>query len=315
MMNATFDFKPVDIVVNRDSLKLLLGFCGGVPRESFSLDLSVIKNTLFIEPCRRSMSETEEHQSLQNPSDWGHAFKMQFTEAPRGLESATASCRAIQYDLGDLNCVVQFEADAYYDDPTRRKSLAKRKQKDVSIKVYKPPVLANHWETPLLSRAVKQNTVAEIVSCADGEAPKGLLPEMWFGRTQWYIQGFYKSETVKTVDIKNLGVKVVQWENKVQTELRKMVSLLSQLREAVRRSGAARCTATYDQGADPQELKVTISSQEDPLPDDLVQRFWPDGSDQSPNKKMDGAQQQQQQQQSDSSDGVTPHNESGVQAV
>lgn len=307
-MNPKSEFETVDVVVNRDSLILLLGLCGGAPRKSFRLDMSMVQNTLFIEPAKMTASEVEAYENMPNPNDWGQAFKTKFTEPPKGLEHTAESFRAIKYVLGGLNCVVQFEVDAFYGTPKSRKERIKKRrfQKDVSIKVDSPPIIEDHYGDVLLSGVIKHDAIAEMMASTNSRAPNSLLPMMWFGRTQWLIRGYYKKETLSKVDTKNLEDRVLSWEVQRQKDLRKMVSLLSQLREAVRESGAKRCIATHDENAEPQELKVTISSKErGPLPDDLIQRFWPDGSDQSLARQRIHPQQQR----SEPSEDATPHSE------
>lgn len=53
-MNPQLSFNDVDVVINRNSLRKLLDFCGGQVMESFKLNLLLVKDTLFIERCERS---------------------------------------------------------------------------------------------------------------------------------------------------------------------------------------------------------------------------------------------------------------------
>ncbi|KAF2182273.1 hypothetical protein K469DRAFT_790384 [Zopfia rhizophila CBS 207.26] len=48
-------------------------------------------------------------------SGYGHNFEKAFTKDMEGLEES-GHHRVIRYYMGDFNCVVRFEVDAYYDD-------------------------------------------------------------------------------------------------------------------------------------------------------------------------------------------------------
>lgn len=50
-----------------------------------------------------------------NPG-YGHEFEKAFTVLDNDLADSASHHRIIQYNLGGMNCIVRFEADAYFED-------------------------------------------------------------------------------------------------------------------------------------------------------------------------------------------------------
>ncbi|KAK6517517.1 hypothetical protein TWF281_004168 [Arthrobotrys megalospora] len=113
-MNPSFRFDDIDIVVNRNSLRKLLDFSKGVSQDNFRVNLLIVNNTLFIERCERSATMMI-RGSHQTPG-YGKSFEQAFTRSPDGMDRGAGHHRVLQYSLGELNCAVQFEVDACYQN-------------------------------------------------------------------------------------------------------------------------------------------------------------------------------------------------------
>ncbi|KAI0452058.1 hypothetical protein F5B21DRAFT_484968 [Xylaria acuta] len=284
VMNPAVDFADVDIVINRNSLRKFLDFCAGTVKDSFRVNLSMISNTLFIE---RHEKNTRELIRGAQVNGWGHSFEKTFTKLPKGLGHSTQHHRVVRYAIGGLNCVVRFEVDACYqkDNEEQERIAGDNIYENLTLGVSKLSIGANSGrnsvapeQIPRVENQFKlmpQSTAAEIKTSSKNGRPSSSLPQLWFGRTPWLIRGYHVRGTFNRINITNAGAKFVAWETEHQVELRKMVSLLSQLRESVKKSGFKRCMATCEKRTRPRELKVFAAVHDKgALPDDLVSKFW-----------------------------------------
>ncbi|KAJ9654415.1 hypothetical protein H2201_009006, partial [Coniosporium apollinis] len=114
IMQPDFNFTPIDILTSRNSLRKLLNFVSNNVKESFRIDLQLINNTTLA----LFRHERNARQIIRGSGDsgYGHSFESAFTTPEPGLEDSCAYHRALRYKLGDLDCVIQFEVDAWCDD-------------------------------------------------------------------------------------------------------------------------------------------------------------------------------------------------------
>ncbi|KAK3339819.1 geranylgeranyl pyrophosphate synthetase [Lasiosphaeria hispida] len=262
VMSPDFRLDKVDIVTTRNSLRKLLDFCDGRSQQSFRVNISLVKNTLFIEQYGTAF------MAFQS-TGWGHNFEKTFTRFPVGLEASTTHDRYLHYPIGDLNCVVGFEVDACYegslgndDEPAEategplERVQAGMEQLRVSSKTEAGPSESKAKSTiasPTTSRArsdtsppklpfnttpkiMPQSTAAEIKSRSKkpGGTIAPYLPQLWFGRTPWLIVGSHTEGTFYHVSVTNVTAHLERWEAERQAGLRKLAALLAELREAVR---------------------------------------------------------------------------------
>lgn len=111
--NPSFSFAGVDLLSNRNSLRKLLGVAEGRPSQSFRIDATLVRDTLVL--FRREHSLREFLPAKGGGASYGHGFEAAFTaQEDQRLRASASHHRAIQYDLGALRCVVQFEVDAWY---------------------------------------------------------------------------------------------------------------------------------------------------------------------------------------------------------
>ena len=110
LMKPDFDFGSVDLVTNRNSLRKLFNFASGRAPQSWRVDVNLVQNTLIL--TRRERSTREVIQGSRNVG-YGHNFERAFTKPQKGLEDSSAHERFARYTMGELNCVVRFEVDAW----------------------------------------------------------------------------------------------------------------------------------------------------------------------------------------------------------
>ncbi|KAI1305745.1 hypothetical protein F5Y03DRAFT_384414 [Xylaria venustula] len=289
MMNQDINFMDVDIVTTRNSLRKLLAFCSGSRSTSFRVDLSMIHDTLFIERCEKSPRAI---MGGAPATGYGFSFEKVSTTLPQGGETCIQYHRALKYMLGELNCVVDFEIDAFYQGPDGEGEKKNNviindatfgelasKTEELNIGSGTPRDGGIAGQLPIVEPEIElmpQSAAAEIKTSLRKYGPHdSCLPQMWFGRTPWLIRARHTEGTFDGVIITKAGDKFTTWENKHQVVLKKMVSLLSQLREAVKTSGSKRCIAIYEKNGKSQDLNVFVSVRErGALPGALISKFW-----------------------------------------
>lgn len=278
-MSPEFCFDGVDIVVNRNSLRKLLDFCNGRVKSSFRLNLLLVKNTLFIERCERNAVKMI--RGSQN-SGWGRNFEKTFTKYPPEANDSSGHHRILRYPLGHLNCAVRFEVDACYE-PEMAESLDELLEATPAV-MGKLSVAdsADDAEptTGCQARSMPQSTAAELKTRSKFSGTGSHMPQLWFGRTPWLIVARHTNGTFEEIRIHHAAAQFAEWEDKNQTALRKLVTVLTRLGEVVKTKGG-NCVAICDKGSASPVIKVFGSTtNKQALPRDLIRKFWssPDGT-------------------------------------
>ncbi|KAK1466478.1 hypothetical protein CTAM01_17015 [Colletotrichum tamarilloi] len=271
-MNPSFRFDDIDVLVNRNSLRKLLDFSAGRSQDSFRVNLHLVHRTLVIERCERTARELI---SGSKNSGWGRNFERKFTTYPPGLEDSAAHHRALRYQLGDLACVVRFEVDACYEktgegscsEPLEG-AMGRLAVGDGPGEVAASPKLPTQ---PSMAQA----TAAEIKTAIKPKSPSAYMPQLWFGRTPWLIIGQHANGTFEQLKITHVAARFTNWEERHQADLRKLVTVLAHLRQAVEEHGGRHCVAIYEKTAKTPEIKVYSSCVvKQAVPDDLRRKLW-----------------------------------------
>jgi hypothetical protein len=193
----------------------------------------------------------------------------------------------MQYSLGDLNCVVQFEVDACYlenrdaiNEPT---DLDGAQLNSLSLSIDQLSIdgpMEDKTTGDLVSksstqiREMSQSTAAELKSKGKPTSLNTYMPQLWFGRTPWLIIGYHNQGTVHEVKVVHAADRFVDWESKHQIGLRKLTTVLSRLREAVEKNKSMNCSAICLKGSSVREITVYPAAlQRQPLTDDFVKKF------------------------------------------
>jgi len=287
-MSPDFRFNKIDIVTTRNSLRKFLKFCTGGRPDSFRVDLSIVKNTMFIEQYNVI--------DMTQGMGWGHSFEKAFTKYPLGLEGSTTHDRFLQYPIGDLNCLVGFEVDACYeendDESGLQDGLERLSLDNPGPSTALPKAVGKCSMPPPSSRLppgtkiMPQSTAAELKTCKLGKSGiTAYLPQLWFGRTSWLITGSHNQGTFTTTTITDVSSRLAQWETERQQDLRRLAAFLAALREAVRKSGKPRCCLMYEKIPMPEGgirggpnvvklFAVKPTSTEKVVPEEAFSQFW-----------------------------------------
>ncbi|GJC83304.1 hypothetical protein ColLi_06142 [Colletotrichum liriopes] len=278
-MSQGMSFDDIDIVTNRNSLRKLLEFCAVRSQESFRLNLHLVRNTLIIERCEK---RTHELIDGSRNSGWGRNYEKASAKFPLGLENSTGHHRTLRYSLGALRCAVQFEVDASYDpdgEGAAHPDTLALPMEQLSIQGAQPgearaPPNGLQVETAYVeARVMRQSTAAEIKSTTNRKAPSQCMPQLWFGRTPWLIVGHHTEGTFDKTKVTYAAAKFADWEAAHQTALRKLVTVLVELRDAVRKNGGRHSAAVFERGSGAIRT-LGLTSDRQALPADLQQEFW-----------------------------------------
>ena len=237
LMNSNYAFNNVDILADRNNLRVLLEFVQGKTVGPFRLDLYMVFGTLVI--VRRE----DGFWRRSDGKSYGFNFEKHFTTTSPDLSDATSHYRAIRYRMGPLNVICRFEADAYVDTasdiltdseadavippvPTEP-DLMQRPQFSYRAPfrvLQKGHLVPGHQLLELKTQVEKPREEGQsLVSCQD---------QLWFGRTTHLYTGRYEPGTGKILYIKKEDARerVKRWEIKNQEDLRKLVGLLIMLK-------------------------------------------------------------------------------------
>ncbi|USP73461.1 hypothetical protein yc1106_00735 [Curvularia clavata] len=285
IMNPNTNLNAIDIVVNRNSLRKLLDLAAGKKLDPFCMGLNMINNTLVI--SRKERSAERMIHGVSN-SGYGHTFEHTFTTPEDEMSNSSSHHRVIRYHIGPLNCVVRFEVDAYYDDPSTETTTAEHDTADplteamakLAVAEPSPPAQTTRRPNPAdkPTIAVERGTFIPPSKLAEIKARKGFrlfeaMPQLWFGRTPYFINGNHDNGTVHSVTISHAAAQFAQWETANQERLRRMVSLLVQIKSAMceTRNGAG--LLVYDTKGGP--LKMYQAKNGAPvLPKDIIGKYW-----------------------------------------
>lgn len=237
LMNPDYAFNNVDILADRNNLRVLLEFVQGKTVGPFRLDLYMVFGTLVI--VRRE----EGFWRRSNGTGYGFNFEKHFTTPTPDMTDATSHYRAIRYSMGPLNVVCRFEADAYVDTASDTLSAS-----EIDAIIPPAPTEPDLMQRPRFTyrapfrvlqkgHLVPGSQILELKTQVekpreDGQSLVSCQDQLWFGRTTHLYTGRYEPGTGKILYIKQEDAKerVKRWEAKNQQDLQKLVGLLTMLK-------------------------------------------------------------------------------------
>ncbi|KAF7443014.1 hypothetical protein A1F94_013076 [Pyrenophora tritici-repentis] len=234
VMRPGYTFNDIDVLADRNNLRVLLEFTQGKANGPLRLNLYLVHNTLVI------IRKESRWWKRNNGDSYGFNFEKHFTRTPDDMQDATSHYRAIRYRMGPLNVVCRFEADAYDDGivsdelSATEADLASGGLADLPRFNFPAPinVLQKGHMVPT-AQLVELKTQAykplnpTLVACQD---------QLWFGRTPLLITAPYDKDTGTVTRIKReLAMDRIKiWEEKNEEPLRKLVALLGEFRNVLR---------------------------------------------------------------------------------
>ncbi|EQB56420.1 hypothetical protein CGLO_03555 [Colletotrichum gloeosporioides Cg-14] len=287
-------FYSVDVVVNRNSLRQLFNFVKGGKKDSFRVQLHMVRNTLFI---TRQEKNNQYSMGYGKSYSFGHSFEEEFTEHAKDMKGSLSHHRAIRYQFGDLNLVVRHEVDAAQPAPAAPPTLAGdlaavegKAMKEVNVssvndaREFQP--VRDHRSYIGISKKKRQKTT--VPQCGTGNPPSDLvemkarpklrlsevIDQMWFGRTTHLVNGIHEGGEFSAIKRVNCELLFQQWEQQRQNDLSRLESLLSLLRREVSAGKGNSLVAVCRQDNNSVLEFWTSSFPETPLPSELIDKFW-----------------------------------------
>lgn len=291
-MGPESDFKDTDLVTNRRALQMLFQFASGNPVQDFRIDLHMVHNTLFL---TRKEQRTYFVVNACGTSKVGSNFESAFTTPEPGLEDSSSHHRVLRYTLGDLKCVVRFEADACckekQNDPqaldqrcvnlfsslSEKKVRAKCKQlfsTESEAAAVAEGNISARTSVVLGGRIVPSSTMAELKTSQSANFGVAKhLPQLWFGRTSNLLIGTHTDGTFHKLEAIDLAKQLLEWEKTHQEKLRKLTWLIAELRKTVRSTPGGYCILV-GKGKARKATVYAAAKRTSVLPANIVEQFW-----------------------------------------
>jgi hypothetical protein len=204
------------------------------------------------------------------------------------MEDAGNHYRVMRYKLGSLQLVIRAELDAYIDlkdgnfDEDDIEEL-------ISGNGYEPFPASD--DAPLDRQVFNSKAPIHVEACgrllrnaalAELKCTQGHIKcqhQMWFGRTLHLLTAKCKDEpakgTVVAVNYTKMREKLEDWEDVKQESLRKLVSLLTRLRDLVRPvDGPVKALALVRESRDSPLVVYSMGNKQAVLREEFVRRHW-----------------------------------------
>lgn len=280
-MNPGYKFNNVDVLADRNNLRVLLEFAQGKANGPFRLDLYLNMNTLTI------VRKESRWWKYSDGKSYGCNLERFFTQPGEGLEDATSHYRVIRYQMGPLSVVCRFEADAY-DDGVVPDELTEPQEATTTTTTIVKDIMSQRptfdFRAPV--RVIQKGSMIPTAQMAELKTVKHnplkspsvyCMDQLWFGRTSLLFTAPYEDGTgvVRRVKREDATARIQRWETSNQDGLRKLVALLAQLRgilQSQRRANRALVLVREDK-AGPVSVRVMEASHH-PVQWEFFQRHW-----------------------------------------
>jgi hypothetical protein len=277
IMNPNLNLDTVDIIANRNSFRKLIDFAAGRKGDTWCMGLHLVNDTLFI--SRKERNATQMIHGAAN-SGYGHNFEKAFTQAEDEMQNSSSHHRVIRYHIGSLDCVVRFEVDAYYQGPDAAVELDEEVVDGMTkLKIHDPiPVQPAPRPKTAATKVITKGTPIPPSQLAEIKAKRfahlnDALPQLWFGRTPWFLNGNHNDGKVHSVSIVHAKSEFAAWEEANQERLRKMVCLLQELKNVVKGMHGKAAVLVYDEKGGPVRV-FEVKRDGGVLPVEIVKRHW-----------------------------------------
>lgn len=250
-ISPDFCLDGVDVLASFSKLRSLLLLCAGEDEaRRVHFHLAVINNTLVISSEGRfarpqfMLDEAALTAAKTGGSTMGSDFEKAFATWPKGLEASGNHTRVLQYNIGNLNCVVTAGIDACFK-PELDENASSPLQ---DIHLTEGPASTGH----ILKRYgnLYQYPVAEVKGHFMPERSWHTRAQLWFNRAD-FVVGAYCDWMIRRLRVRKIKVLEAdalrhEWEESEvsQTLLRKLVTLLTELRNIVNGTKYKHCFIT-----------------------------------------------------------------------
>jgi hypothetical protein len=284
--DPSFDIRSIDIVTDRNNIRKLLSFVNPSSSRSglepFTINIEVAKNTAIFS---RAETATHEYIGPHEFRGFGHEFEKAYTT--NQIEGSTGHHRIISYRFGDLNFIVRHETDGYVDAGTEKPSSDSRElESDKLSNMLGSLSLSPTSRLPNITTAGSKLTIKE-----EGKAiPLGstlevktrvfhkpldiqeIAPQLWVSQTPKLVRAYHRNGTFQNPEIEDVAAFINRWEERNQSDLKKLASLINRILTVVKDCGG-NAMVKYDEQED--KLVIRKVTGKKMLPKDLYSK-WDD---------------------------------------
>ncbi|EXJ59954.1 hypothetical protein A1O7_04102 [Cladophialophora yegresii CBS 114405] len=306
IMQPDLSMGDFDLVTDRNCLRKLLRFVCADVDQSFRIDVHLQGRVMFL--CRW---EAELKRIIRGHENfgYGHSFEHATTIFDKALRDSTGHHRVVRYSLGGVRCLVRYEADGCTgtDDAGEGGASAKAADGDtddllgalesMTIAPSRAKKATGSVQVLTEGRVVPLSTIIEIKTRASHRRLKidEVLPQLWFAQTQNLFVGYHTNGEFQEIHKLTMKPEFEPWETQHQTHLKKLVALLSKLRESARSTKGQRCVVIGVSGLTWAPIDVLDDDEHCPSPlynrtgDVGVDSRWHAESESSPLQHRQGA--------------------------
>ncbi len=284
--NPSFDIRSIDVVTDRNNIRKLLSFINpGLTRnglETFTINIEVTKNTAIFS---RAETATHEFIGLHEFRGFGHEFEKVYTTSQ--ISGSTGHHRIISYRFSDLNFIVRHETDGYVDNSTRiPSSKSKEPESDSLSSMLGSLSLSPTNSPPSTTPAGSKLTIKEEGQVIPLESTleiktrvshkpleiQEVAPQLWVSQTFKLVRAYHRKGTFQGPEVEDVAALIKRWEERNQTDLRKLAALINKILNVVKGCGG-NAIVKYDVEED--KLVVRKVDGKKMLPKDLYSK-WDD---------------------------------------
>ena len=241
--NPSFDIHSIDVVTDRNNIRKLLSFINpGSTRnglETFTINIEVTKNTAIFS---RDETATHEYIGLHEFRGFGHEFEKAYTTSQ--ISGSTGHHRIISYRFSDLNFIVRYETDGYVDADIRIPSSKSKEPENDSLSsmlgsLSLSPTNRLPNTTPAGSKlAIKEEgKVVPIELTLEIKTRvlhkpleiQDIAPQLWVSQTPKLVRAYHHKGTFQRPEVEDVAALIKRWEERNQTDLRKLVALIKKI--------------------------------------------------------------------------------------
>lgn len=308
------NFRTISVVTDTDTLCQLFTLISTPSKTTpFRLELSTVRNTLFIAPGQhrgRGFTKKDGGERIKNAMPAWAADTLRFVGAagPK-LPYSGGHYRVVRYRMGDVVCAVRGRVDFVYENrsmPTQPTGDEKEDHEEEDpLQGVRPEIIQGGgagagsedgvdgadtvdiqtWRTTVqqLGLGTKPDTagMASVRFPSDSaqENMEAMLPALWFGRVPFLVDTVVSPQLdIQEANLIYVGGRYKTWEQTHQGSLQLLSGLLKKLKQVTRALGG-NCILVCD----PVQqcfmvMKPVIKKW--PLPEELAAKFW--GPDDDP---------------------------------
>lgn len=262
--DPSFDIRSVDVVTDRNNLRKLLSFINPTSTrnglEAFTINIEVVKNTAIF-----SRVETVTHEFI-GPHEFrgfGREYEKAYTVSQ--ISGSTGHHRIISYRLSDLNFIIRHETDGYVDavPSSRSKELENNSLSSMLESLSLSSTNSPPHITPPGSKLTiqQEGQVVPLESTLEIKTRvfhkpldiQEIAPQLWISQTFKLVRAYHRHGKFQRPEVEDVAAQIKQWEDRNQTDLRKLATLIKKILDTVKRHGG-NATIKYD----PKEDKLIV---------------------------------------------------------